>query len=193
MSIISGFRLCGLTAIFTLWLGGSVSAAIVGFNGPWAAFDAGGGLINGFSTYSTGEGAISGSISPDRSTMTVEFTYPSSHSASIFFQNYSALLPIGAVSWDWSFTTYQTGAVLLEDQSGTRLNTFSGPNTWTGSTTATYGGTYFSFGNINLGWSGADGDRATLVLTNFVGPGNIVPVPALTLPFALGVLALRRR
>lgn len=166
-------------------------AGTVGFNGPWRPIDSGGSYINGFSPFITGPGQyLTTSLSPDKSTLTIDFYNPDDSDGSIFFQNYSGLLPAGTVSYDWSIELFSDGFWEYEaGVSGGLVGSYSA-GVYTGSLNVSYPvaglGNYFSYGNIRF-YGGQGTAHAQVVLTNF-NYSPVVPEPSTGL-LAVGALA----
>lgn len=171
-------------------------ADINGFWGPWEPADAGGNLLNyegvgsGLDDYS-----FFASISPDHSTLTLEFeNFTGDYS---IFSNYidDSLLPSGTVSYDWSWQLLQSGNFLIE----TDVNTHDpgcdcteplSAGTYSGTATLNYtSGNYFSFGNMGFGGTPGTG---ILTLTNFqyIGDAVYTPEPSTIYFLAGGLLVL---
>jgi hypothetical protein len=181
--------------LLALGLAGNAHANIVGFNGAWDPVNASGGLINGFAA-NGGGGTVDATVSgTDNSTLTLQFTNTSGPH-SIFFENYSDLLPAGTISYNWSVTFDQSAGWLLETGVYTDLpgNDHVGSisaGTYSGTVDLNYTGGYFSYANIGFGSGAYD---ATVVLTDFhyVGAASVsaVPVPASLPLFGAGLAGL---
>lgn len=193
--VVTALVSCGLFAV-------SMRADIIGFEGPWAPADSSGNFINGY-TSTAGDGAtVTGTLSADGSTLTLDFINPSGGFS--LFSNYSdpSILPSGTVSYNWSVDFLQSASWLMEtdvfttfpegDQFG-----FLNAGTYSGTASLNYTtGNYFSFGNIGFGDGNAH--EAILTLTNFqyTGDATIAPEPGTALILGGGLLAisiLRRR
>jgi hypothetical protein len=194
------FALCVLAVALPF----AAHADISGFEGPWAPVDADGNLINGF----TLDGVLPGqsasmSLSPDASTLTIDFNNPDGVApTSIFGENYSGDLPTGTVSYDWSITFNQSADWLFEtdvytDLPGNDAAAFFAAGTHSGTATLDYtAGNYFSFGNVQF--ASGDALSAQAVLTNFAYAGaTSVPEPNGTAVLfggaLLGLTAMRRK
>jgi hypothetical protein len=178
--------------------GGSAHASIIGFNGAWDPVDANGNLINGFAA-DGGGGSVEATVSgANNSTLTLQFTNTGGPH-SIFFENYSNLLPAGTISYNWSVTFGQSANWLLETgiytdlPANDQLGSFAA-GTYSGTATVNYPpgfGNYFSYANIAFGDGAYD---ATVVLTNFEYTGaatvSAVPLPASLPLFGAGLAGL---
>lgn len=197
-----------LSAVLLAGVAGRCSAGVIGFNGPWRPVDDSGNLINGFSTYITGPGQNLGIVlSPDKSTLTLTFNDPGDSDGSIFFENWTNLLPPGLVSYDWTFTLDSTSSIEFETGTvGVLAGTYSAGFTTSGSVLLNYpipnfptpGATYFSYGNMRF-YSGDGPVSATAVLTNFefqsvpeIDPAGMGSIFAMV-GGGLGILERRRR
>jgi len=174
------------------------------FCGPWDPVDTSGNLMNygGFS--SSSDWSFSASITPDYSTLTLEFSNPGAGAfgGPSIFSNFldQSRLPTGTVSYNWAVTFQQSADWIMETDVNTHIPDCDcalpfDAGTYTGSATLNYTtGNYFSFGNIGFG---AGALSAVLTLTDFQYTGDAVfapePATALALPGGLLLLYLGYR